>query len=190
MRFVAKGWDFPWQTLIAILLSARTRDEVTTEVAEKLFLKYSSLELLAHAKLFSLEQILRPVNFYKTKSQHVLALAKILFSDFEGAVPRDVSVLVSLPGVGRKTAQVFLAQYDVPAIGVDTHVAFISQYLGWTSFSDPLKIEQDLQRVFPQKYWTLVNLFCVRFGKTYLSRAEKTFLLDQLKNASFFEQKS
>ncbi len=181
MRLAAEEWRVPWKTLIAIILSARTRDEKTIPVAHMFFRKYKTLQKLACARLNRLRKILRPINFYKTKSKNVLGCAKMLVKDYNGRVPTEFELLIKLPGVGRKTANVFLSEMGADAIAVDTHVAYISQKLGWTINKDPKKIEEDLKKLFPSKYWKRINPILVRFGKTYTSRKRKDEILGRLK---------
>ena len=180
MRLAAESWNKDWQTLISTIMSARTRDEKTILVASELFKKYT-LKKLANAKLKNVKKIIRPVNFYKTKAKNILNCAKILVNEYNGKVPKDFDELIKLPGVGRKTANVFLAEYGNDNIGVDTHLSYISQQLGWTKNKDPHKIEKDLQRLFPQKYWKILNSILVRFGKTYTSRKKKDEILNEIK---------
>ncbi len=181
MRLAAEGWREEWQTLIAILMSARTRDEVTVIVAENLFSEYKTLEELRKANSRDISRIIGPVNFFQNKTKYVLAIAEVLLREHNGKPPHELEKLILLPGVGRKTANVFLAEYGADAIGVDTHVAYISQKLGWTKHTDPDKIEQDLLALFPRTYWRKLNSTLVRFGKTYMSRTIKDELLEKIK---------
>jgi len=181
MRLAANGWDAEWKTLIAIALSARTRDEVTVKVAEDLFSEYPTPAALGKASPRDVAKIIYPVNFFQNKTKNIIALAQVLVEDYRGAPPHDINKLVELPAVGRKTANVFLSEYGADAIGVDTHVSYISQKLGWTKHTNPYKIEKDLQALFPQNFWSRVNGACVRFGKTYMSRVKKDELLERIK---------
>jgi endonuclease-3 len=181
MRLAAESWKSPFQILISTILSARTRDETTIPVAEKLFKSYSSARKLGGAKMQNIQKIIRPVNFYKNKSKNIIACAKTLDLKFKGKVPVRIESLISLPGVGRKTANVFLSELGISAIGVDTHVSYISQKLGWTKNKNPHKIEQDLKKLFPRKYWSKVNSTLVRFGKTHTSRKKKDEILKEIK---------
>lgn len=181
MRLAAEGWREEWQTLISILMSARTRDEVTVLVAEKLFKRYQTPVMLGSADTKEVSAFIRPVNFFQNKTKFVVALAKILSETYGGKPPHDLERLTELPGVGRKTANVFLSEYGADAIGVDTHVSYLSQKLGWTAHRDPHKIERDLEKLFPRKYWSRVNRICVRFGKTYMSRVRKDVLLEEIR---------
>ena len=181
MRLAAEDWRAPWQTLISTIMSARTRDEVTIPVAEKLFKKYPSIQKLAKANIKQIQLIIKPVNFYKNKSKSVLNCAKTLVKDYNSKIPSTIDELIKLPGVGRKTANVFLSEYGKDAIGVDTHLAYISKKLGWTKNKHPYKIEKDLEKLFPRKYWRNINPITVRFGKTHTSRMKKDILLEKIR---------
>ena len=173
MRLAAESWKSDYQILIATILSARTRDEKTIPVAEKLFKRYYTAEKLSKARLSDVQRIIRPINFYRNKSKNIINCVKVLVKTYGGKVPHDFEKLVLLPGVGRKTANVFLSEVGYDTIGIDTHVAYCSQKLGWTKNTKPEKIEQDLKKLFPKKYWGNVNSTLVRFGKTFTSRKKK-----------------
>ncbi len=181
MRLAAEGWGSEWQILVAIIMSARTRDEVTIVVAEKLFAKYKTVVALASASATDVAKIIHPVNFFRNKTKSVVGAAKVLAENFGGIPPHEMEKLLAIPGVGRKTANVFLSEVGKDAVGVDTHVAYISQKLGWTAHTNPHKIEGDLKKLFPQNYWRRINTICVRFGKTHLSRRKKDELLAEIK---------
>ncbi len=170
---LAAEWDEPWQVLIATILSAQTRDVRTIKICDVLFRKYDSIEKLARARLSSIEKVIRSINYYKTKARHIRETAKIVSRGGRGSVVggrigESVEELMRLPGVGRKVANVYLVQvHGAAAIGVDTHVARISQKLGWSKNKDPHKIEKDLMELFPRKYWNSINYIVVRFGQTF-----------------------
>ncbi|VVB75732.1 G/T mismatches repair enzyme [uncultured archaeon] len=180
-RLAADGWDEEWKILVATLMSARTTDKKTIPVAEGLFKKYSSIKKLSKVSPAAIAKLIRPVNFYKTKSRNISRLAKILVRDYCAKVPHDFEKLIELPGVGRKTANVFLAEVGHNTIGVDTHVTYCSRYLGWTKHAEQEKIEADLKSLFPQNYWGELNWILVRFGQTYTNRREKNEILDKIK---------
>lgn len=181
MRLAAESWKEPWQTLITTILSARTRDEITIPVADKLFKKYPAVKSLANAKLKDVQNVIRSINFYRNKSKSIVNCAKSLVENYNGKPPHDFDKLLELPGVGRKTANVFLSEMGKDAIGIDTHVFYISQKLGWTKNNIPKKIEEDLKRLFPRKYWKKINPILVRFGKTYTNGRKKDELLEKIK---------
>lgn len=181
MRLAAEEWKNNFEILVSIIMSARTRDETTIPTAEKLFKEYPTPKKLGNAKQEDIEKIIRPVNFFRNKSKNIIACAKALDEDYKGEVPLDIDTLVKLPGVGRKTANVFLTEVGDSAIGVDTHVSYISQKLNWTKNSNPHKIEMDLKELFPKKYWNRVNSTLVRFGKTHTSKKQKDKLLEEIR---------
>lgn len=181
MRLAAEGWQFPWQTLIAIIMSARTRDETTVRVGGLLFRKYPSVGVLSSAKLSDVTRIIRPVNFYRTKAGAIVGCARALRDQFGGVPPRNRDLLLALPGVGRKTANVFLAEFGSAAIGVDTHVSYIARFLGWSRHRKPEQIERNLETLFPRRTWRGINAVCVHFGKRYTSRREKDALLSRIR---------
>jgi len=184
MRLAGEKWDAPWKTLIAIILSARTRDEKTIPIASKLFSKYNSVVILSKADIKDIQDIIRPINFYINKSKCILKCAKRLQEEFDGKVPADLEKLISLPGVGRKTANVFLSEYGEDAVGVDTHAFYISKYLGWSGSKNPEGVEEDLKKLFPKKIWKTINPILVRFGKTHTSTIKKNKILDEIKCTS------
>ncbi|MFA5993075.1 MAG: endonuclease III [Candidatus Pacearchaeota archaeon] len=180
-RLAADGWNSEYKTLISILMSARTRDETTIKIAKILFKKYPSAKSLAKAKLPDVERIIKPVNFYRNKSKNIINCAKQIASEYNGNIPHEFDRLIKLSGVGRKTANVFLAVYGHDAIGVDTHLAYCSRRLGWSKNINPKDIEQDLKKLFPKTYWRRLNWIVVSFGQTYRSRKEKNKILDKIK---------
>ncbi len=162
-RLAAEGWGEDWKTLVAIMLSAQTRDTKTVAVCEELFGKYGSVGDLAGASLGEIEGVIGSVNFYKTKARNIKEVARIVSKEMIG---ESVGELVRLPGVGRKTANVYLVVVKgAAAIGVDTHVGRISRKLGWTENEDPNKVERDLMALFPKRYWNSINWILVRFGQ-------------------------
>lgn len=181
IRLAAEEWDKDWKILISTIMSARTRDEVTIVVAEKLFKKYQTPKKLGSAKIDEVKKVIRPVNFFNNKAKNVKNCAKALAEEYGGEVPKNIEKLVKLPGVGRKTANVFLSEVGDHAIGIDTHLSYISQKLNWTKNKSPDKIEKDLERLFPKRYWRKLNPVAVRFGKTHTSKREKDRLLESIK---------
>jgi len=168
---LAAEWNEPWKVLIATILSAQNQDSRTIEVCENyLFKKYTTPAKLGNAKIELIEKLIHSINYYKTKARHIKETARIISAERIGDSVED---LVRLPGVGRKTANVFLAEvHTLPAIGVDTHVKRISRKLGWTKNTNPHKIEKDLEKLFPRRYWNSINTIVVRFGQT-IGRSSK-----------------
>ena len=147
MRLAAEGWDSKFQVLISTILSARSLDETTIKYCNILFSKYHDAKSLSNANLKDIENIIRPINFYKNKSKYIIECSKQLYQDYNGTPPMDFEKLVKLKGVGSKTANVFLSEYGHDTIGIDTHVAYISYYLEWTKSKNPDKIEEDLKKI-------------------------------------------
>ncbi|NCN51703.1 endonuclease III [archaeon] len=182
MRLAAQDWGSPFQTLISIALSARTRDETTILVCEKLFKRFPTPESLSKATISEVEEIIKPVNFFQNKSKNIILCSKKIVKEFGGKIPKTIEKMIELPGVGRKTANVFLSECGSDAIGVDTHVTYISNYLGWVNSEKAEIIERTLKELFPKEKWSEVNPTLVRFGKTHTSKTEKNKLLDQIKS--------
>ena len=181
IRLATEKWDSDFQVLIAIILSARSRDEKTIPVSEKLFEKYPSAEKLASARLIDVKRKIKQINFYKNKSENIINCSKKIIKDYKGEIPKEINELIKLPGVGRKTANVFLSKIGKNAIGVDTHVSYISRKLRWTKNTKPKLIEDDLKNLFPENFWSKINQILVRFGKTYTKKKEKDQKLEKIK---------
>lgn len=156
----------PWQLLIAVILSAQCTDARVNIVTKDLFAKYDSLEKFANADLKELEMDIRPTGFYHNKAKNIIGCAKRLVEVYGGEVPSELSDLLTLPGVGRKTANVIRGNiYNEPSIVVDTHVKRISNRLGFTKEQDPEKIEFELMRKLPKEHWILYNIQIISFGR-------------------------
>ena len=181
MRLAGEDWFSKYQTLIAIILSARALDETTIKVCKEMFFKYPDAKSLSKLSEEEVQDLIRKVNFYRNKSKSILNCAKMLDEKYGGEPPMDFDKLVQLPGVGGKTANVFLSEYGEDAIGVDTHVNYISNYLGWSNSEKPEIVEKDLMELFPKNKWAFLNQTLVKFGKRYTSRKEKNMLLDEIK---------
>ena len=158
--------DNAWQLLIAVILSAQCTDARVNIVTADLFQKYDTLEKLAAADLKELEQDIHSTGFYHNKAKNIIACARRLITEYGGEVPRELSELLTLAGVGRKTANVIRGNvYDDPSIVVDTHVKRISNRLGFTKEEDPVKIEFDLMKVLPKDHWILYNIQIITLGR-------------------------
>lgn len=133
---------------------------------------------MSKANLRSIKKIVKPINFYKTKAKNILEATRIIQNKWKGKIPDTREKLMLLPGVGRKVANVYLAHvHKAPTIGVDTHLTFLSQQLGWTKNKTQEKIENDLENLFPRRYWNSINYILVRFGRTYPSRKKQIEIL-------------
>jgi len=159
-------YEPPWQLLIATILSAQCTDERVNQVTKDLFKKYTSLEDFARADQKKLEKDIHSTGFYKNKAKNIIACAQRILTEYKGVVPKDIDDLVSLAGVGRKTANVIRGNiYNEPSIVVDTHVKRVSGRLGLTKEEDPVKIEFDLMKKLPAKQWIPYNLQIITHGR-------------------------
>lgn len=158
--------DSAWQLLIATILSAQCTDARVNIVTKDLFRKYPTIEAFAGADVDELEQDIKSTGFYHNKARNIIGCCRKLVYEFHGEVPRSIEELTSLPGVGRKTANVIRGNiYHEPSIVVDTHVKRISNRLGLTKETDPEKIEHDLEKVLPKDHWILFNIQIITFGR-------------------------
>ena len=160
-------WSNPLELLVATILSAQTTDVQVNKVTERLFAKYRTAEDYADAPSHVLEEDIRPTGFYRNKARSLRGMASALVEEHRGEVPRTMSELVALPGVGRKTANVVLGNaFGVDeGIVVDTHVRRVSGRLGLTQNRDPAKIEQDLMQVVPKDDWTIFSHLLILHGR-------------------------
>ncbi|AWE41607.1 endonuclease III [Actinobaculum sp. 352] len=155
-----------FELLVATVLSAQTTDVRVNTVTPELFRRYPDAEALAAAPHEDLEQILRPLGFFRAKARSCQALAAQLCEQFEGEVPPRLEDLVSLPGVGRKTANVVLGDaFGIPGITVDTHVGRLSRRWAWTRHRDPKKVERDLAELLPHSEWTVICHRMIAHGR-------------------------
>ncbi len=163
----------PWELLVATILSAQCTDQRVNQVTPALFARYRHPIDYANARVPELEQLIRPTGFFKSKARHLVGCGRAIAERFGGVVPETMAALISLPGVGRKTANVVLGNaFGKPAIIVDTHVKRVANRLGLTSSSDPEVIEQDLQKRLPQAEWTRSSQRLLLHGR-YVCLARK-----------------
>ena len=155
-----------WQLLVSTVLSAQTTDENVNRVTPELFARWPTPEDLAAANPEEVEQVVYSTGFYRQKTKSILALAGDIVANFAGEVPRDLDAMVTLRGVGRKTASVVLAEvWGDPAIAVDTHVNRVARRLGLTANTDPEKIESDLKNLFLKETWAGISMRFIQFGR-------------------------
>jgi endonuclease III len=157
----------PFQILIATLLSARTQDATTHAASTRLFARARTPRTLAKLPVREIERLIYPVSFYRNKAEHVKACCQMLVSRFGGRVPRTMDELVTLPGVGRKTANLvmILAFRSRQNICVDTHVHRIANRMGWVRTAMPEETERALYDATEQRWWPLINLYLVTWGQ-------------------------
>ena len=163
---IAVQTEDPFKVLLATILSARTKDEVTSKAAEKLYSKVKSFNDLYKLSIKEIEELIYPVGFYKTKARHLKLLPKIIKKEFNNKIPDTVEELIKLPGVGRKTANLVVAVgFHKPAICVDVHVNRLFNRLGYVNTKTPFKTEMELRKKLPLKYWEKINKLFVAFGQ-------------------------
>lgn len=168
----------PMEILVATILSAQSTDKRVNIVTKDLFKKYRKANDYADANIKEFEQDIRSTGFYRAKTRSITGAAKKIITDFHGRVPDTMEDLLKLPGVGRKTANIVLLNGfgKVEGIAVDTHVRRITQLMGLTKNDDPIKIEQDLMKLFDKKDWGVVNHIFVAHGrKICIARRPKCF---------------
>jgi endonuclease-3 len=156
-----------FELLVATILSAQTTDVRVNLVTPVLFARYPNAAALARARPADVEQIIQSTGFFRNKARSIIGMAQGLVADFNGEVPRSMEQLLTLPGVGRKTANVVLGSAfgTNEGIVVDTHVTRLSRLLGLTRQTDPVKIERALMRLFPQEDWALLSHLLIFHGR-------------------------
>jgi endonuclease III len=159
-------FETPLQLLVATILSAQTTDQRVNLVTPALFARYPSAADLAAADRAELEAMIRSTGFFRAKADALVKLGSALVDRFDGVVPGRQADLVTLPGVGRKTANVVLGHaFGVPGITVDTHVGRLSRRLGWTEETDPVKVEHEIGALFPKRDWTMLSHRLIWHGR-------------------------
>jgi endonuclease-3 len=158
--------ESPFQLLVVTVLSAQTTDKRVNSVSPALFARYPDAAALAGADRGDLEAIVQPTGFFRAKSESLLKLAHALVERFGGEVPGRLDDLVTLPGVGRKTANVVLGNaFGVPGITVDTHFGRLARRFGWTQETDPVKVEHEVGALFVKRDWTMLSHHLIWHGR-------------------------
>lgn len=156
----------PFELLVATVLSAQTTDVRVNQTTPALFARYPDPLSLAQAETLELEELIRPTGFFRAKAKSLLGLAARLVDEYDGEVPGTLAALVTLPGVGRKTANVVLGNaFGVPGITVDTHFGRLARRFGWTSAEDPVQVEKDVAELIEPAEWTMLSHRVVFHGR-------------------------
>jgi endonuclease-3 len=165
---VACELDFTnnFELLVATVLSAQCTDKRVNQVTPKLFKKFGTPKKMAGADLLAIEEIIRPLGVFHAKARSIQGLSQKVLTDFAGEVPGKLSDLITLPGVGRKTANVVLGYgFGIPGITVDTHFGRLARRFGWTQSEDPVKVEHEVGALIPQKEWTNLSGRLILHGR-------------------------
>jgi len=162
----SSGLSDPWAVLVSTILSLRTKDEVTLVASQRLLEKASSPAELNSMKIAAIEKLIYPVGFYRNKAASLKKIASILIEHYMEKVPASMEELLSLPGVGRKTANLVLTEaFGLDGLCVDIHVHRISNRCGWLSSGNPEETEMILRKILPKKYWKRINYLLVLYGQ-------------------------
>lgn len=162
-----KNWNTPFQFLVCIILSAQTTDRQVNKTTERLFQIYPDGYMMSLASVKDIEQYVSSINYYHTKAKNIKKMSEIIVKDYNGEVPTDLESLLKLPGVGYKTANVFLNDLyqSNQGIAVDTHVKKVALKYGLTKNSDPDKIAKDLEKLYKREDWYKINRYFVLYGR-------------------------
>lgn len=158
-----------WELVVAVQLSAQCTDVQVNKITEKLFKKYRTLDDYVRAKPSDFEHDIFATGFYRNKTKNILAAARIIKEQFHGSIPRTMSELIAIPGIGRKTANIILgnAYGIVEGIAVDTHVFRLAHVLGLSKAKNPDRVEQDLMALYPKSEWFTLTYRLIDYGRTY-----------------------
>lgn len=181
---IALNFKNNWELLTAVILSAQCTDKKVNEVTEKLFKKYRKLDDYLKADPREFEEDIKSTGFYKNKAKNILGAAKMIKNKFGGRLPKTMAEMLTVPGVGRKTANVVLgnAYGVVEGIAVDTHVRRLSRAFGLTNETDPDKIERDLMKLIPPKDWFYFTYGLIDYGRKYCPARPHNHEICPLKN--------
>ena len=156
----------PLELIVATVLSAQCTDKRVNTITPALFKKYKTAKAYAGADIHQLEELVFQTGFYRAKARHIKGIGIKLLEEFDGEVPSTLEELITLPGVGRKTANVVLGHaFDIPGITVDTHFGRLSRRFGWTKEMDPVKVERIVGELIPQKEWTNLSQRMIWHGR-------------------------
>ena len=166
VTLVGKRWKSPFLVLISCIMSLRTKDETTLPASERLFQLAETPRDMLQLTTHQIEKAIYPVGFYKTKAQTILGICHDILEKFDGQVPSDLDDLLTMKGVGRKTANLVLTEgFAIPAMCVDTHVHRISNRFGYVETSSPEETEMELRKKLPKKHWIDYNALLVTWGQ-------------------------
>ena len=166
VSLIAEEDKDPYRVLVSTLISLRTKDEVTLEASKRLFRIAPDIKSLSQMQPEQIAELIKPAGLYKRKGEQIKKVATIIVNDFNGIVPDDMDTLLSLPGVGIKTASLVLnLGYGIDAVCVDCHVHEIANRLGWVDTKTAENTEKRLREILPQRFWIPLNELLVRYGQ-------------------------
>ena len=166
VSLIAEKDSDPYRVLVSTVISLRTKDDVTMKASERLFAIAPDMETLASLDPETIGETIKPAGFYRRKSEQLKRIAEIIEEKWDGRVPDDMDALISLPGVGLKTASLVLnLGYGIDAVCVDCHVHEIVNRLGWVDTKTPEETEKELRRILPRRFWIPLNELLVRYGQ-------------------------
>lgn len=156
-----------WQLLVAIMLSAQSTDEQVYQVLPDLWAYFTSLEQLAASTEEEIGNRIRTIGLYRVKAKNIKRCCNQILGEYGGKVPTSIEQLLTLSGVGRKTATLFLADaYQIPGVTVDTHVFRIAKRIGWTAGKNPVEVELELMKLLPKEHWNRINFQLIYHGRS------------------------
>lgn len=156
-----------WQLLTAIMLSAQSTDKQVNEALPGLWKKFPDMESIVQAPVEEVENAIKSIGLYKVKARNIKKCCEKLLTEYDQKVPTTIEKLVELPGVGRKTATLFLADaYGIPGVTVDTHVFRISRRIGWAAGNNPVQVEKELMKALPKEHWNRINFQLIYHGRS------------------------
>ena len=156
-----------WQLLVAIMLSAQSTDKQVDEILPGLWKRFPDLKAVIEAPEREVEDAIKSIGLYKVKARNMKKCCGKIWEEYEGKVPVKIEDLVKLPGVGRKTATLFLADaYGIPGVTVDTHVFRISRRIGWAKGKNPVQVEKELMEVLPKEHWNRITFQLIYHGRS------------------------
>ena len=177
IRLAAENWNSNFKVLISTILSAQNKDDNTIEVCKELFKLFPTIKKLAKAKFNEILKIIKSVNYNRTKAKNIIETSKILKEKFKSKIPKTIEELLTLKGVGRKTANLVLSEcFKIPAICVDTHVHRICNLFNFIKTKNREETEFELQKICPKNYWIYINKYLVRLGQEVKGFDKKKFL--------------
>jgi endonuclease-3 len=160
------NYKTPYQLLVATVLSAQCTDKRVNQTTPALFKKYPNPKKMAEAEIQDIQRLVKSTGFYRAKAKNIKSLSSKIITEFDGKVPNKLEELITLPGVGRKTANVVLGHaFDIPGITVDTHFGRLSRRFGWSKSQDPVKVEFEVGDLIPKKEWTNLSQRLIWHGR-------------------------